>query len=451
MIRRHFTAATSRRTFLRSFAATLCGSAFGRLPLGYLSPAESPGEGNLSLDQEWLFGDEWKDTLAQPQCRLDVGHALSGATRLRANLHSGERVIASASRSVDNDRADQEIQLTLGNLKNIQLWDIDRPQLYRLELILLQDEKPLDHHRSRIGFRDARFEGDGFYLNGRRLRLFGLNRHELYPYVGFASPPRLLRRDAEILRHKFNCNIVRCSHYPQSAAFLDAWDELGLLVWEEVPGWQYIGDESWRQCVARDVEGMVLRDRNRPSVVIWGVRINESHNDPALYARTRDIAKSIDPTRPTSGTMTPDSLKTWKTEWHQDVFAFDDYHAEPDGTVGILPPLPDVPYLLAEAVGQFNYDDKKNFNAKYRRAGEVALQEKQALRHAQAHSRAANYSRCAGVIAWCAFDYASLMNADEAVKCPGIADVFRIPKLGASFYVAQCSPQKRVVIEPNFY
>jgi beta-galactosidase len=197
---------------------------------------------------------------------------------------------------------------------------------------------------------------------------------------------------------------------------------------------------------------MVRRDRNRPSVVIWGVRINESHNDPELYRRTRAIAKSLDPTRDTSGTMTPDSLKTWRTEWHQDVFAFDDYHAEPDGSVGILPPLPGVPYMLAEAVGQFNYNvQHPAFDAKYRRAGDVALQQQQALRHAQAHSRAANYPRCAGVIAWCAFEYASLMNAFESIKYPGVADVFRIPKLGASFYLAQVNPKVQPVIEPNFY
>lgn len=75
----------------------------------------------------------------------------------------------------------------------------------------------------------------------------------------------------------------------------------------------------------------------------------------------------------------------------------------------------------------------------------------QALLHAQAHSRAAEYVRCAGLIAWCAFDYPSLMNAYGNIKCPGIADVLRIPKLGASFYLAQVDPRVRPVIEPNFY
>jgi beta-galactosidase len=384
-------------------------------------------------------------------CQLDGRSKAHGPDRIVAILRNGGRVMACTAQHFDDTRSDQELQLTLENLGSIVLWNVERPQLYELEVTLFANEKPLHTQRTRIGFREARFELDGFYLNGRRLQLFGLNRHELYPYLGYAAPRRLLRRDAEILRHQFNCNIVRCSHYPQSSAFLDACDELGLMVWEEIPGWQYIGDAAWQECAVRDVEAMVRRDRNRPSVVIWGVRINESPNNPDLYRRTRALAKSLDPTRATSGTMTPDSLKTWRTEWDQDVFAFDDYHAETDGSVGILPPLPGVPYMLAETVGQFNYNDRTHFNAKYRRAADVALQQQQALRHAQAHSRAANYPRCAGVIAWCAFDYASLLNADEAVKCPGIADVFRIPKLGASFYLAQADPKTRSVIEPNFY
>jgi beta-galactosidase len=283
------------------------------------------------------------------------------------------------------------------------------------------------------------------------LQLFGLNRHELYPYVGFAAPDRAHRSDAEYLRRQLNCNIVRCSHYPQSEAFLNACDELGLLVWEEIPGWQYIGDKSWQDVALQNVEDMVRRDRNHPSIVIWGVRINESANDPELYRRTREIARSLDDSRPTSGTMTPSSRKDWRQNWHQDVFAFDDYHAAADGSVGIDEPLPGVPYMIAEAVGQYSYGTAKNFTRRYRRAGDPVEQAEQSLLHAEAHSRAAANSRCSGVIAWCAFDYASLMNAYAGVKCPGIVDTFRSPKLGASFYLTQVDPSVRLVIEPSFY
>ena len=392
-----------------------------------------------------------QDRRLEVTCSLDAGVTLPVPIRLVANLQEGVRTVASTTKTVSLEKANQDVSVSMGDLKNITLWDVDNPHLYDLVVTLFLENEPLHRYRSRVGFREARFDLDGFFLNGKRLQLFGLDRHELYPYVGFAAPPRLLRRDAEILRHTFNCNAVRCSHYPQSEAFLDACDELGLMVWEEIPGWQYIGDDAWQQLALRDTEAMVRRDRNHPAIIIWGVRINESRNDPALYSRTREIAKSLDDSRPTSGSMTPSSTKDWQKEWHQDVFAFDDYHAEADGSVGIRAPLPSVPYMLAETVGQFDYGTGRGFDWIYRRAGDPGLQMRQALLHAQAHSKAASYPRCAGVIAWCALDYASLMNAHDAVKCPGVADVFRIPKLGASFYMAQVDPGVRPVIEPAFY
>jgi beta-galactosidase len=181
------------------------------------------------------------------------------------------------------------------------------------------------------------------------------------------------------------------------------------------------------------------------------VRANESANDVALYRRTTALAKSLDDSRPTSGSMTSGSRKNWKQEWQEDVFAFDDYHSAPDGSVGIEEPVTGVPYMLAEAVGQFDYTGGKGFGIRYRRAGDVNLQQAQAVRHAQAHSRAAGNPRICGVIAWCAFDYASLINSYNTVKTPGVADVFRIPKLGASFYQAQTDPKVRPVIQPSFY
>ena len=128
------------------------------------------------------------------------------------------------------------------------------------------------------GFRQATFQTDGFHLNGQRLEIFGLNRHQLFPYTGMAASERLQRRDAELLRNELNCNMVRCSHYPQSPYFLDACDELGLMVWEEPPGWQYIGDAAFQAIVLQNVHDMVVRDRNRPSVIVWATRLNETAN-----------------------------------------------------------------------------------------------------------------------------------------------------------------------------
>jgi beta-galactosidase len=430
------------------------GSPRGPQAIDYLLPGGITG----SVTLRGLPASFIRDAFAKPidvlkpsrrleaTCTLDLGSAPFSEVSLEAALHEYSRVIATTAKTVSSVNASQPITLTLDGLSRITLWDTDNPHLYNLVVTLSVDGKPMHRFQTRVGFREARFDVDGFFLNGRRTRIFGLNRHELYPYMGYAAPTRVLRRDAEILRRRFNCNAVRCSHYPQSEAFLDACDELGLLVWEETPGWHFVGDQAWQDQVMHNVEDMVRRDRNHPSIVIWGVRVNESNNDPSLYARTRDLAKSLDGTRQTSGSMTSHSEKSWL----QDVFAYDDYHSAPDGSVGISPPLDGVPYLLSECVGQYSYGGE-GFNNIYRRAGNPQTQMLQAVYHAEAHSRAAAYTRCAGAIAWCAFEYGSLAHGYNAVKCPGIADVFRIPKLGASFYLAQVDPSVRTVIEPNFY
>lgn len=385
-------------------------------------------------------------------CTLDAAAPLTAGWKLRVELREGSRTVAAQETDVAFGPSAQTVaRVTLSDLSKIKLWDVDAPHLYDVVATLSCEGRPVHDYTTRIGFRDAQFKLDGFFLNGRRLQLFGLNRHEIYPYVGFAMPARVMRRDAEMLRHQFNCNIVRCSHYPQSPAFLDACDELGLLVWEEVPGWQYIGDAVWQDRLVSDVEAMVRRDRNRAAIVIWGTRPNETVDQEALHRRSRAVARSLDDTRPVSGSITSHVRQNGQADWHEDVYAFDDYHARPDGSVGIMDPVPGVPYMLAEAVGQFNYATGEKFDSYYRRSGDVRTQCLQAVRHAQAHSRAGDNPRNCGVIGWCAFEYASFVNAHRAVKYPGVADVFRIPKLGASFYLAQISPASRAVIEPSFY
>jgi len=385
-------------------------------------------------------------------CTLDAAGAVERDLRLRVELRRDGQVVSRAEQPVAvHQPGPIQIKLVLSDLGNLALWHVDSPNLYELTTTLLSNGRPIHDHQTRIGLRDARFELSGFLLNGRRLQIFGLNRHEIFPYVGGAMPPRVLRRYAQILKRQFNCNMVRCSHYPQSEAFLDACDELGLMVWEEVPGWGYLGDDAWKELLVRDVRDMITRDRNHPSIIIWGTRVNESANDVPLYRRTKELARSLDDSRPTAGSMTPSSRRNWKQDWHEDVFAFDDYHADRDGSVGIAGPTPGVPYLISEAVGQFDYARRKSLDITYRRAGDPALLQQQALRHAQAHSRAAANPRICGVIAWCAFDYASLIHSHNNVKCPGVAEVFRIPKPGAAFYLAQTPPDAPPMIAPAFF
>lgn len=144
------------------------------------------------------------------------------------------------------------------------------------------------------------------------MKLIGLNRHQSWPYAGYAMPRRIQRKDARILKEELGCNMVRTSHYPQSRHFLDACDELGLLVMEEIPGWQHIGDEAWKERSLKELEDMIIRDYNRPSIVLWGVRINESQDDHNFYERTNALAHSMDSGRQTGGTRISSAASCWR-------------------------------------------------------------------------------------------------------------------------------------------
>ena len=121
-------------------------------------------------------------------------------------------------------------------------------------------------------------------------------------------------------KKELKCNIVRTSHYPQSTHFLDACDEVGLLVFEEIPGWQHIGDQAWQDLAVRNVGEMIRRDWNHPSIILWGVRINESLDDHEFYTRTNALAHQLDDSRQTGGVR---YLRN--SELLEDVFTINDF------------------------------------------------------------------------------------------------------------------------------
>ncbi|HTU08133.1 MAG TPA: glycoside hydrolase family 2 TIM barrel-domain containing protein, partial [Trebonia sp.] len=167
------------------------------------------------------------------------------AATVTATLLDGTRTLASARTTLRiGATGTHTVGLTVDRTGPVTYWSPDQPTLYTVRTVLSYagaGSGPGGTHTvsTRIGFREAVFRQDGFYLNGSRQEIFGLNRHQLFPYLGMAAPARLQRRDAEILKNEFNVTMVRCSHYPQSPHFLDACDELGIMVWEEPPGWKY--------------------------------------------------------------------------------------------------------------------------------------------------------------------------------------------------------------------
>jgi beta-galactosidase len=379
------------------------------------------------------------------ECTID-STLTHGDGTLLVQLFDGARLIATQAASVSLDTpGTTTMTLSLEGLGPITLWSTDNPKLYTVQATLAFPGVGSHVLSRRIGFREASFQPDGFYLNGERLQLFGLNRHQLYPYAGMAMPARVQRRDAEVLRNELNCNMVRCSHYPQSPHFLDACDELGLLVWEEAPGWHNVNASlGWQNLVVQNVRDMVTRDRSRPSVVIWGTRLNETPDLPSLWTETKQAAAQLDGSRPSSGAMAYHSVAGWS----EDVFAYNDYHHVKTAVEALLrPPLAGVPYLITESVG---VDEAKPHRFAW--TDPPAELANQAILHGEAQSLARSAPGYSGMLAWAAFDYASPEGLDpESVKWAGVADLFRVPKPGAGIYQAQVDPGVRPVIVPVFF
>ena len=315
-------------------------------------------------------------------------------------------------------------------LPDVQPWSPETPCLYTCVAELLDENGAVtDSVRESFGFRCIEFKADGFYLNGKKTFLRGLNRHQSYPTIGYAAPEHLQREDARILRHELQCNAVRTSHYPQSQFFIDECDRQGLLVFTEIPGWQHIGDEKWKDQACENTREMVLQYRNHPSVILWGVRINESLDDDEFYRRTNAIAHELDPSRPTTGVRYLE-----KSHLLEDVYAYNDFShtgnnpgAKPKNKVT---PDMDKALLISECNGHMY--PTKAFDLWERR-------QEQALRHARVQDAAMASGEHAGCFGWCMFDYPTHRDfgSGDRVCYHGVMDAFRNPKLAAAFYASQ--------------
>ena len=318
----------------------------------------------------------------------------------------------------------------------VKPWTCENPQRYLLTVKLFKDGSVLDTKAEKIGFRTAQFKADGFYLNGKKTFMRGLNRHQCWPYVGYAVPESLQREDARILKEELGCNAVRTSHYPQSHYFIDECDRLGLLVFTEIPGWQHVGDADWKDQACENVREMVLQYRNHPSIVLWGVRINESQDDDEFYRRTNAIAHELDPSRATSGVRF-----IMKSSLLEDVYAYNDFSHEGNNS-GARPKQSVTTdkskgYLISEHNGHMF--PTKSFDPWLKR-------QEHALRHAKVLDAAYGSGEHAGCFGWCMFDYNTHKDfgSGDRICYHGVMDAFRNPKAAAYTYASQ-SEEKPVL------
>ena len=348
-----------------------------------------------------------------------------------------------AQQTVAVSHGDSSVFLQEASVAGIRLWTPDAPELYHVETVILDDRgRELDRMVISVGFRTVQVTADGFFLNGKKIIINGLNRHQSFPYVGYALGKRAQEKDAELMKEFMGLNMARCSHYMQSRYFLDACDRMGLMVFEEIPGWGFIGGEEFQKVVLGDLKNMVLGHFNHPSIVIWGTRLNETTDCDALYEKTNRLCKEMDPSRPTTGVR-------WETGSNliEDIYSYNDYTEDDKGEFRLLTANQatekpgKVPYLVSEHTGAIL--PTKPGDSEERR-------EQFALRHARVYGKVHTFPGYLGAIGWCMCDYNTHNdhNSMNKVCYHGVLDMFRVPKWAAYVYASQKSPEQQVILEP---
>ncbi|HMM00978.1 MAG TPA: glycoside hydrolase family 2 TIM barrel-domain containing protein [Bacilli bacterium] len=316
-------------------------------------------------------------------------------------------------------------------IPNPHLWSPEEPYFYKLRAVI-QNKEQSTSKEIRFAFRTIKFTHKGFFLNGEYRKLIGLNRHQSFPYIGYAATKSLQEFDADYLKYHLGLNVVRCSHYPPSRHFLNRCDDIGLLVIDEVPGWQFVGnDYDWQGQYLDFLQRMIVFDYNHPSVILHSIRINESSDYHELYLKANRIAHELDASRPTTGVR-----NFIHSELLEDVYAFNDFSH--DGTnKGLLNPkkvLPSFktkkPYIVTENNGHMF--PTKSFDDENHRL-------EQAKRHLQVLESAYRYQSIAAFLSWCYADYQTHQNfgSGDHICYHGVVDIFRNDKMAADVYRSQ--------------
>ena len=326
----------------------------------------------------------------------------------------------------------QQASLTVANPR---LWSPQSPALHDLHTRVVENGQVVDERNTRIGIRRIEFRNDGFHINGGKMYLRGVNRHQEYPYVGYALSPNADYRDAKLIKEA-GFDFVRLSHYPHSRHFMRAADELGLVLLNAILGWQYRNNTvAFANHVYGTCADLVRRDRNHPSVVAWECSLNETTMPNAFIDQ---LHKRVHDEYPGD--------QAYSAGWKS--YGYDIYlEARQHRLRHVSRAFPDKPYIVSE-YGDWEYysqnaglnqDAWADLTAAERTSRQLlAHGEVRLLQQAANIQEAHNDNRSIRAVAdgyWAMFDYNRGYLSD--LEASGIMSLERLPKPSYYFFRSQ--------------
>lgn len=244
--------------------------------------------------------------------RIFLGSALASQTpvTLRVTAFGPDNQLAARQvRTVNLGQGLSEVEVTL-DLAHPRLWDLDHPNLYRLRVTLEGPQGPhavvMDENDATFGVRTLEIRARHLLLNGARVRLTGMARHEDSPWEGLAETPGTMRHDYDDMK-ALHTTLSRPVHYPQNPFVLDYADRHGILLIPEIPVWQFseaqLSDPAVIRLARQQMREMIEEAGNHPSIFAWSVANESAMGTPggiAYFRALRALIRDLDPGRPVS-------------------------------------------------------------------------------------------------------------------------------------------------------
>lgn len=378
---------------------------------------------------------------------LDENQAETQTFILEQTLMAGDSVCASSEQEIRLESGRSYTALDVLSVWEPALWSPEQPNCYDLETRIVvpgprNRRVIVDRVHTTVGIREAVFRGKELYINGNKTFLRGVNRHQEYPYVGYAVPGNAQWRDAQKIKEA-GFNLVRLSHYPQSPDFMEACNRLGLFVLDAIPGWQYFSDDpAFQEQVIQTARDMIRRDRNHPCVLAWEVSLNESWMSEDFIDRILEASRSEMPA--------PIYTAGWQ-EYGYDIFLQARQHRLGHPSTAIPKPLIVSEYgdweyyALNAGFAQQNWENlqpAERSSRQLREYGQTRLLQ-QVTNIREAHKSNYLVDACADNY-WVMFDY-NRGYADD-LEASGLMSLERLPKFSWHFFRSQRSPLEHPMV-----